>query len=253
MIALFSDIQTRVTRRVIDLPSAVIAEVPKLINVALTKLQEKHDFKVMEQEIAAYTLVNTHALVSSIGGPVLTIGPSGTANVKKWRGEPWFLTYNEGAPKRMSWANGRESIWGSFDQGGTVSLEASFPSILLEEMADDLGNRGISVYPLPDGNSDFPDFEYRITIPAWRYVAQLVAAGDHNWFTDQPSGEEFLVRWAAGEAFALNWDFQKFGVLTAQAEIHYKDLVNADKRARLGAVESFVPHWRGAYQNRTRG
>lgn len=251
--SIFSAIQTRVQRRVIDLPAAVIAEVPQLINVALTKLQEKHDFRVMEQELAAVTLVNTHPLVTAVGGAAITIGPTGTTNVKKWRGEPWFLTYNEGAPTRMTWANSRESIWGSFDQGGAVSLEASFPNLILEEMADDTGNRTLSVYPLPDGNSDWPDFEYRITIPYWRYLPQLVAAGDHNWFTDQPSGEEFIVRWAAGEAFALNWDFQKFAVLEAQAEVHYKDLVTADKRARLGAVESFVPHWRGAYSNRTRG
>lgn len=247
----FATLQTRVQRRVIDLPSAVIAEVPTLINVALMKLQEKHDFRVMEQELAGYTLVNTHPLLASVGGSPITIGPT-SINVKKWRGEPWFLSYNEGRPSRLTWANGRESIWGGFDQGGAISLEAAQPAVLLEEMSDDTGLRTISVYPLPDGNSDWPDFEYRITIPYWRYFPLLISAGDHNWFTDQTSGEEFIVRWAAGEAFALNWDFQKYGVLTAAAEIHYKDLVNADKRARLGAVESFVPHWRGAYSQRIR-
>lgn len=247
----FVAIQARVNRRVIDLPSAVVAEVPRLVNVALHKLQQKHDFKIMEQEIAAFTLLNTHPLLATIGGSALTIGPN-NINVKKWRGEPWYLTFNEGSPRRLSWANSREDIWGSIPQGGATVLSASYPAIVLEEMPDDTGTRTLSVYPLPDGASDYADGEYRITIPAWRYLPALVNDADHNWFTDQVSGEEFIVRWAAGEAFALNWDFQKYGVLTAQSEIHFKDLVKDDKLARLGSVETFVPHWRGVYQSRTR-
>lgn len=249
--ATYLDLQTRVSRRVIDLPSAVVAEVPKLVNVALIKLQEKHNFKVMEAELAAFTLVNTHPLLVSVGGAPISIGPLAT-NVKEWRGEPWFLTYNEGSPGRMSWAPSKEAIMGGFLQGGATTLSSSFPSLILEEMSDDGNTRGLTVHPLPDGNSDYPDFEYRITIPYYRYLPLLSASGDHNWFTDQTSGEEFIVRYAAGEAFALNWDYQKYGVLTAQAQVHYKDLVTADKRARLGAVREFVPHWRGVYEQKVR-
>lgn len=249
--ATFTEIQTRVTRRVIDLPSAVVAEVPKLVNVALLKLQEKHNFRVMEGELAAFTAVNSHTLLQGIGGAAISIGPT-AINVKEWRGEPWYLRYTDGSPRFLSWSPSREALWGSFSQGGASITDASFPSAVLEEISDDGNTRGLSVYPLPDGNSDFPDGEYRITLPYYRYLPSLSASGDHNWFTDQSSGEEFIVRWATGEAFALNWDFQKFAVLIAQSQIHYKDLVTADKRARLGSVREFVPHWQGAHSTKTR-
>jgi hypothetical protein len=249
----YSELQTRVTRRVIDLPAAVTAEVPQLINIALTKLQEKHNFRVMEAELAAYTLVRTHTLLQSVGGPAIIIPTAPAINFKEWRGEPWYLRYQDGSPRFMSWAPSREAIWGMFTQGGAVTTDQSFPQIILEEPSSDIYNsRNLSVYPLPDGASDYPDGEYRITIPFYQYLPALDLSGDHNWLTDQPSGEEFIVAWAAGKAFSLNWDFQKYALLTQEAETHYKDVVTADKRYRLGPVREWVPHWKGAHSNKTR-
>jgi hypothetical protein len=248
----YAELQTRVNRRVIDLPSAVVAEVPQLVNVALTKLQEKHNFRVMESELAAFTSVGTHPLLQSVGGATITIPSSPAINFKEWRGEPWFLNYIEGSPRFMSWAASREAVWGMFVQGGAVTFDQSYPQVIVEEPGDDNNNRTLSVYPIPDGASDWPDGEYRITLPYYRYLAPLVNSGDSNWLTNQPSGEEFIIRWATAEAHALNWDFQKYGVLAAQAEIHYKDVVTADKRYRLGPVREFVPHWRGVHSAKTR-
>lgn len=252
MATTYSAMQTRVNRRVIDLPAAVQAEVPQLLNVALAKLQERHNFKVMERELAVYTAVNSHTILQSVGGSAVTIPTAPAINFKEWRGEPWFLRYQDGSPRAVTWAPSREAIWGALSNGGAISSDTGFPMVLLEEISDDTNARGISVYPLPDGNSDYSDGEYRLTLPYYAYVAVLSAAGDHNWFTDQASGEEYLVRWATAEAHALNWDFEKFQILTADAERHYNDLVRADKRYRLGSVHEFVPHWRGVHSTKTR-
>jgi hypothetical protein len=249
----YSELQTRVLHRLIDAPSAVQAEVPQLINEALTKLQEDHNYRVMEAELQAYTLVATHTLLQSVGGSPITIPTSPAILFKEWRNEPWYLRYIDGAPRFMSWAASRESIWGMFTQGGAVTLDQSFPQVILEEpSSDDFNSRTISVYPLPDGASDYPDGEYRITIPYYRYLSPLVGGSDHNWITDQPSGEQYIIAWAASEGHALNWDYQKMAVHRASAEIHKKDVKNADKRFRLSSVREWVPHWKGVHSSKTR-
>lgn len=248
MSATYTQMQTRVSRRVIDLPSAVLAEVPKLVNVALTMLQEKHNFKVMETELSAYTLVNSHSLYATIGGTALNV----PTNFKEWRGEPWYLRYQDGSPYPMTMAPSQESIWGAFNNGGAINSDIGFPQAVLEGVSTDYNVRALLVYPLPDGASDYSDGEYRITLPYYRYLPELSADGDHNWLTDQASGEEFIVHWAAGEAHALNWDFQKYAILTKTADMHMRNLVKADKQYRLSAVREWVPHWRGVHTTKTR-
>ena len=221
----YSTIQTRVTRRVIDLPSAVTAEVPQLVSLAISKLQERHNFKVMESRIAAFTTVNSGLLVDSVGGSTLT----------------------------ASFEYPSSNVFGSFvnDEGGYSVIDSGFPQAIhpVNSGADNLTS--FYVFPVPDGNSDYSDGEYRIFIPVWQYLPALTDS-QSNWFTSQPSGEEFIVRYATSEAHSLNWDFEKEAIMKAEAEIHYKDLVLADKRYRLSATTEFVPHWRGVHQNRTR-
>lgn len=249
----YTELQARVSRRVIDLPSAVVAEVPLLVNEAIALLQEEHNFRVMEAELQAFTLVNSHSLLQAVGGATIIIPTAPAINFKEWRGEPWYLRYQDGSPRYMSWAPSRESIWGSFVQGGANTTGASFPQVLLEEQpTDDQNSRPISVYPLPDGASDYLDGEYRITIPYYRYLAPLSAGGDHNWITDQASGEQYIISWATAKAFGLNWDYQKMGIAKAEAEIHKKEVKNADKKFRLSSVREFVPHWKGVHSSKTR-
>src|SRR5690606_23628102 len=76
--ATFSELQTRVQRRVIDLPAAVQAEVPTLINEAMKQLQRRHNFKVMEK-VASFTTV--------AGTQVLGAVPS---DWKEWRDFPFY-------------------------------------------------------------------------------------------------------------------------------------------------------------------
>lgn len=246
----YTELQARVNRRVIDLPTAVTAEVPLLINEALAKLQEEHNFKFMEAEISAFTQANSHILLDGINGAAINTSNQGA--FKEFRGEPWFLTYQDGNARFMSWAPSKEALWGRYSQGGAVVSDGGAPQVLLENISDANNNRTFSVYPMPAGSSDYPDGEYRITIPVVVYIGSLVAGADHNWFTDQSSGEQYILHWATAQAFALNWDYQKMAVHEKLAEIHRRDLIKADKKYRLGAVREFVPHWQGVHSNKTR-
>lgn len=250
MTATYQSMQTRVSARIIDLPTAVLTEVPKLVNVAMHKLMEKHNFKVMEAELAAYTQAENHTLLDGVLGNPLSL-PTPEL-FKEWRGEPWYTRYTDGSPGFMSISPSKQALWGSFTEGGADSNDDGYPQVILEGQPDDSNNRSLFVYPLPDGNSDWPDGEYRITMPFYRYLPDLVSAGDTNWLVNQASAEEFIVKWAAGEGHALNWDFDKYTALTAMAQTHYKDITDADKRYRLSSVGEWVPHWRGVRSTKTR-
>lgn len=252
MAGTYLSMQQRVQRRVIDLPSAVLAEVPQLVNTALKQLQEGHNFKVMESEFSVYTTVDSHTMAVSVGGAAWTLPTSPSVNFKEWRGEPWFTRYQDGSTGPMTWAPSKEALWSAFSEGGATNSDRGYPMVLLEGVSDDSNVRTISVYPLPDGASDFSDGEYRITVPYYRYLPELSADGSSNWLTLQPSGEEFIVNWAAGEAHGLNWDYEKEAVMKSKAEINRKMVVNADKRFRLSSVREWVPHYRGVHSTKTR-
>lgn len=222
----FASIQARVETRVIDLPTAVQAEVPTLVNEAMRLIQQEHNFKAMEDELETITTVATR---------VLTAIP---ARFKEFRGEPWYET-DDGFIVRMVLASSREAIWVEVDDEAE-----GFPRFLLDGLSDDAGTRNVEVYPLPDGNSDYGDGEYRITIPYWRYVPELSADADTNWFT--VNAEEWLVEKATAEAFLIDWDEERAAMWLQKAEASKKRVVKLDKVSRVAHVRTLVPLWRGA-------
>jgi hypothetical protein len=123
---------------------------------------------------------------------------------------------------------------------GFNTLDTGRPWVLIdgEAPADD-GTRQWDIYPIPDGNSDYVDGEYRIKVPYWRYLPALVADGATNWFTE--NAEEYLVNKATAEAFALDWDENRMAIWEAKADIRYKEAVKQDKLYRVSAVRDFVP------------
>lgn len=261
----YSELQSRVNTRVIDLPTAVQSEVPLLVNEALYELQTRHNFKVMEAEMGAFTQIYNRVLQT--GAPANPVQPAlfnwpyqstSIANLsvqvnvaggfKEFDGEPTFVRYQDGSVRFITIAPARRSIYGTFTEG-----DNSFPNvILLAPPSDSSNNTLLEVYPLPDGLSDWPDGEYRIQIPYFQYVAPLVNPTDSNWLTMNPHGERFIVFWATGDAFALDWDTQHEQEWKAKAELELKWIIKADKMLRLSPVNEFAIHDRGVYQGRIR-
>lgn len=239
----FASIQTRVQNRTIDLPASVQAEIPALVNLAVNKIQEKHNFKVMEGELA---FVTNH--LAGDGGRFLGQTPT---SFKEFRnGDPFWIK-NDGTVRTIATAQKRGDVWGP---DYLDNADIGFPLAIVMEngMVATSGDFAINfdVYPLPDGNSDFTDGEYRIFIPTFNYTAPLVAGGDTNWFTLH--AEEWVVAYATSEAMAVDWNFEGEQLWTSRANKFYNDVVLQDKRARLAGVTTLVPHRLGARQSKLR-
>lgn len=233
----FQTIQDRVTRRVIDLPVAVTAEVPDLINKALRTLQESHNFKVMETETAQLTTtVATRPLSAAV-----------PANFKEFRGLP-YLVKNDGSTLDLLLAANRAAALDVFPLNDPN--DTGEPKLLLDpEPTDDTGARTWEVFPFPDGLSDFSGGEYRVVVPYWRYVAALNNGADANWFTS--NAEWYLTFQATAEAFYLDWDESRGQLWEARAGGFAPDgrvvgefsrVLKQDKLARLGGVRQLAVH-----------
>lgn len=220
--ATYAEIQTRVERRVIDLPSAVQAEIPTLVNEALREIQTKHNFKVMEEEASYTTTISVRAI-----GAVPT-------DYKEPRRKP-YEQLDDGSVRQLWLGPDLETVnryWEDDDEG--------YPNIIFDPEPDTDNVRQFQVWPLPDGNSDYDDGEYRINVPYWKYLAALSADGDSNWFTVK--AEEYLVYKATSEAFAIDWDEERSLFWAQKAAGELMKVTKSDKLFRFAAVETLVPY-----------
>jgi len=201
----YSTIQSRVQTRVIDLPTVVLNEIPTLINDAIHFLCGVHNFQVMKAE-TDYT--TTSSTTTHVVGQM-------PADWKEPRGEYAYYLSFVGWTKQILWQPSREYVyrrWAPLDPNQVGPPR----DILLGEAQDqdfpdpagvsdnDLLQLNIEIYPFSDNQSDWPDGQYRIKVPYWRYLPDLVNPTDHNWFTDWC--DRFLVDMATADAFALDWD-----------------------------------------------
>ena len=223
----YLQLQEEVQRNVIDLPTAVQNGVPSFINRAMKTLQSRHNFKVMEAEVDHTTTVATRTLNATM-----------PTRFKEWRLEPFVLS-EDGVWYEISFENitAIRRYYGEEDEGVPKFLHEAEPST--EAFVN-----AIHVYPLPDGNSDYDNGEYRISIPYYAYVTPLAASGDSNWFTT--NAEEWLIFQATAEAFFTDWDENRGAIWTQRAASKMDEVKMQDKRYRLSGVREIIPHWQGA-------
>lgn len=235
--ATFNDIQTRVQRRLIDLPTSTLAEVPELVNDALRELQSRHNFKVMEKLLDANTAALTRNLVAV------------PADFKEARLYPYFTPFS-GKPVELELAASRQSMNQIYEPG-----DDGAPAFILHSEPSDLGAAFFEVWPLSNSQSDYsaaPTGEYRVTIPYYRWLPALVLAADNNWFTNDLHGALFIINQATGYGFAMNWDVEKEAEWLALAEKEFQLISKQDKMQRLATVDTLVPLRHGVFQPRVR-
>ena len=224
----FSEIQDRVERRVIDLPASVVTEVPLLINEAVRRLERRHNFKVMEAE--------TSQMVTTEANHVLAAVPS---NYKEARKKP-YLVFDNGSTRRLILAASLEAVLSVLTLSDTN--DEGEPQVLLDaEPTDDAGARNFEVYPFPNTSSQWNDGNYRVVIPYWKYLADLSADADTNWFTT--SAVSYIVLEATSRAFYLNWDETRGALWAERAAVHGRRAVKVDKRSRLGRSTTLTPRY----------
>lgn len=231
----FLDLQTRVKTRVIDLPPAVSAEVPKLINEAIRSAQRKYNFRAMERSTTLVT--TTLSFVPT---------PNTLALFKEYKDKGPYILQNLARAKR-------ELITTADDAALDVLSDINNPDepdYLTSTVDPTTGVYTMSVYPYPDQLSDWPDGNYRIVVPYYAYSTPLVADGDTNWFVDNM--DDYIYREATGQAFGLDWDYQSMTLWLQQSDVKYQEAKKADKMHRLGGVDQLVPMWQGANQPQVR-
>lgn len=224
--ATFSELQTRVQTRIIDLPSAVQAEVPSLVNKALIALQKRHNFEVMKALQSYTTTVSTR----SIG--------SVPSDWKEERGVPYEVPENSRV-RPLAWGPNRteaEKGWGT-----NTDLDFGEPRVILRsEPSAVTGASTFEVFPYPDGNSDYGDGEYRIRVPYWKFLPALSGASDTNWFTVY--AEEYIEAYATSLGFAIDWDEEREAVWLQKADMHRKELIRLDKLSQVAQLDGFHTH-----------
>jgi hypothetical protein len=221
----FQELQAEVQVKVIDLPTVITTSVPTLVNRAIRTLQKRHNYKVMEAEAAFTTTLQTRVL-----GAV----PS---DFKEFREVP-YLVEDLGRVRIVNVAPTRRDallFWNDDDEG--------YPRELLDALPDGTGARNFEVFPLPDGQSDYVDGEYRVRVPYWRYLPNLIQTSDTNWFT--VNAEEFVIFKAVAEAFAIDWDEQRSAVWEAKAEVKRREVEKEDKVYRLSSLLAVPIHTSG--------
>jgi hypothetical protein len=217
----FSTIKSEVLALVIDTPTAVQTLVGRFVNRAIRKLEVKHNFKVMEAEVTYTTTAATR---------VLGTRPT---DWKQPRRRPYYID-EDGVLHNFRWISDKGAAIGSY--GDSTTLDTGAPRLVYE---DDLTQEFL-LFPYPDSLSDYTDGEYRITIPYWKFVGDLIADGDTNWFTENT--EQWIIYQAVAEAFYANEDESRAQLWEVRAMKEFKDAVMLDKDRRYGETQTLVYH-----------
>lgn len=199
----FLGLKNRVKTRLIDAPTAVQNEVGQFVNLAIRDAQDLMNFKIMEAEATVTT--------SSTQRVVTTFAPS--TGFKETRGKP-YLVDNNGGRTPLYWLPDREDAAKVFPAPQVTPSDITTvwgqPLALLLTASTDLtdvqGTKQVECYPIPNNSGPFSG-NYRIVIPYWRYLPDLVADGDANWFTVY--GEMYIIAQATGHGFLSDWDEQR--------------------------------------------
>lgn len=233
--ATFLQLQDRVRRNIIDLPQSVNAAVPLLVQEAVDELQAAYNFKVMQSTVNLSTVLGQR-----------TLGTLPTA-FKEFRGNPYRVE-SLGRKFDLKVIPGEQQILNAVD-----SDEMGRPLVLHPSGFSQVnGQMTLDVYPLPDGNSDYNDGEYRITIPIWQRLPVLTGNAAENWFTNQYHGARFIEYSATSNGFAIDWDEERMAMWAQRAQKELRELIKEDKRLIASTVDTLVPLNRGYYQRNLR-
>jgi hypothetical protein len=214
----YLELQTAVLTALIDTPTMVQDAVPRLVNQAIKELQQRFNFRVMQANEEYLTV-----------GSSRTLSPAGMPDDFKEFRKRAFYTEFLGGNREIDILSDRASIlrrWNTDDIGDPHQL-------LL-----DAGT--LEVWPLPDGVSDYVDGQYRITMPYWKYIPDLQADGDTNWFT--LNAVQYIINWATSEGFALDWDEKRSGWWRDRADKEALRVILTGKKEFYSQSDTLVPH-----------
>lgn len=215
--ATFAQIKARVERYLIDLPEGVDDEINGWVNEGVRTAQERHSFRVMEATAQFTTTAGTQALTKP-------------ADWKEMRVFPWLD--EDGETKEIRWAPSHSEMVRAYDVDADIDIGA--PEYILET------DTQLIIYPIPDDNSLNTDGNYIINVPYWKYLAELSADADTNFFTE--TMEDYCVFFAVSEGMVFNREEDRAAVYVNKAAGKFNQAVRLDKRSRLPRRLTLAPN-----------
>lgn len=212
-------LRTRVQARLVDITASITTEVDELINFAIREAEENYNFRIMEASTELVTTLATRRLPAA--------STSIPSDWKESRAKPYLREGEAGVlgTHTIQWAPSEEEMVKLYSLDDPN--DKGEPQFVLE----DFPASEFSVFPFPDGASQWTDGEYRVTIPYWKFLGDLVNDGDTNWFTHNMP--EYVQEMATAKGFLLNWDEERASVWLVLAQAKFARGVRFDKRAKL--------------------
>ena len=211
----FDEIVSRVEEWLLDLPTETVANIPRFVNEAIHKAEQKHNFLHMERVLEVTTVTGQRELADF---------PS---DYKAGRSDPWYVT-DAGGVTEFDWAPSRSDMHRQY--GDNSTNDQGSPEFILELVDEVEGVKEFWVYPFPNDQSDYSDGLWRVKIPYWGYTPDLSGA-ENNFITN--NGDYYCIHKAAALGFLFNRDEQRAALQDNLARVEYKDLKNEDKRSRV--------------------
>ncbi len=211
----FDEIVSRVEEWLLDLPTETVANVPRFVNEAIHKAEQKHNFLHMERVLEVTTVTGQRELADF---------PS---DYKAGRSDPWYET-NQGAIVEFDWAPSRSDMHRQY--GNNSTNDRGSPEFILEVRDEVEGVEELWCYPFPSDQSDYSDGLWRVKIPYWGYTPDLSGA-QNNFITR--NGDYYCIHFAAARGFWFNRDRENAAIHQQIARQEYRDLKNEDKRAKF--------------------
>ena len=210
--ATFIEIQNRVTRRLIDTNASITTEVPGLVNRALRIIQELHNFKIMEEQVEYTTTFETRLLNAQ------------PTDWKESRLSPYIRQW-DGASTPIQWLPSIQEAVKRY------AIDDTNDKAMPEHVLWDGDSSSFHIYPFPDNQSNFTGGDWRVNIPYWKYLPELSADGDTNWFT--LNADWWLTFLAVAEGFWLNWDEERAQFWEARAGLEFAKMKKINKSAMM--------------------
>lgn len=212
--ATYSAIQSDVAVWLRDLPTDTQNQIGTLINEALREAQQGHNFECMRVTSEELTVDSTRELVEIV-------------RMKCPDGRPYLTTAN-GDVRLLDWEPDIRRLVRLYGPDGVGEPR------YLRQGSIDTNSTTLEVWPLSDGLSDWNDGQYRITVPRFEFLPDLVSAGATNWFTF--NAINYLKYATIGKASMLNLDEVRGSQYLQLAAIALAQAVRAEKDMKLRQV-----------------
>jgi hypothetical protein len=225
--ATFATLKTRVQARLIDVTPTITTEIGELVNAAIRHAEDNYNYRIMKAETALTTTSGDHRLPAS--------STSIPTDWKESRADPYLRRGEAGidGTKRIDWAASEEEMVKLYSKDDPN--DKGQPGFIFEKFEEDI----FEVYPFPDGQSQWTDGEYRVVIPYWKYLPDLSADNDTNWFTINM--DQFIKSQATAEGFLLNWDEERAALHFALADAKRRLAERQEARAKLPRNLTLIP------------